>query len=127
MTWRDEFDAVGVRLEYGDVADVGRSRLNDYLKVDKDREAPRLHVHNRCPVTIKQLQRYVWDDWRGGGENRGLKQTPKDKEDDMPTLLKYLMNFEPSFQRLMGMGQIIRTRGKGQDKMPGPQIWGRAQ
>ena len=34
---RDEFDAVGLHLELGNTSDVGRSRLNDYLKVDPDR------------------------------------------------------------------------------------------
>lgn len=111
VTWRDEFDAAGLALELGNTSDVGRSRVNDYLKVDPDRLSPRIHVHPRCQETIKQILRYVWDDYRHV-DDRDLKQKPKDKNDDFPTLLKYLLNYEPNYNMLMHGAPIIKTRGK---------------
>ena len=112
ITWRDEFDAVGLHLELGNTSDVGRSRLNDYLKVDPDRLMPRIHIHPRCQEAIKQILRYVWDDYRHVAD-RDMKQKPKDKNDDFPTLLKYLMNYEPDYNMLLNGAPVIKTRGKG--------------
>ena len=109
VTWRDEFDAVGLGIDYGDTSDVGRSRLNDYLKVDPDTRRPRIHIHSRCATTIMQLSRYVWSDFKQHLD-RDQKQVPKDKNDDFPTLLKYLMNYEPSHRDLVGGHQVLRTR-----------------
>jgi hypothetical protein len=110
VTWQDEFSDCGLNMDLGDTSDVGRSRLNDYLKVDPDRKSPRIHIHSRCTQTIRQLQRYVWDDYRNVAD-RAMKQVPKDKEDDFPTLLKYLLNSEPSYDILTRGAQVIRTRG----------------
>lgn len=122
VSWRDEFDAVGLMCDFADDSDVGRSRLNDYLKVDPDRRKPRVHVHPRCVETIKQIKRYVWEDWKHTVD-RGQKQTPKDKDDDMPTLLKYLMNFEPRFEALARGDTVIHTRGR--EPTPEAREWPR--
>ena len=45
------------------------------------------------------MKRYVWDEHKRGLE-KDLKQKPREKNDDYPTLLKYLLNFEPTFQFL---------------------------
>lgn len=110
-TWRDEFDGVGLHMELGDTSDVGRGRLNDYLKVDIDRQAPRIHIHPRCVETIKQILRYVWDDYRHV-DDRDVKQKPKDKNDDFPTLLKYLLNYQPEYGMLVNGAKVIKTRGR---------------
>ena len=109
ITWQDEFAAAGLYVDTGDDSDVGRGRLNEYFKVDPDRESPRIHIHPRCTLLVRQLQRYVWDDYRHITD-RDQKQTPKPKEDDMPTLLKYLMNADPCYDVLRTGGQVIRTR-----------------
>ncbi len=57
------------------------------------------------------MKRYVWDDFRRNTD-RDQKQLPKDKHDDYPTLLKYLMNFEPSFAWLRDGAPVISRRGK---------------
>jgi len=111
VTWRDEFDAAGLNVELGNTSDVGRGRLNDRLKVDPDTRHPRIHFHPRCVETIKQILRYVWADYRHV-DDRDLKQTPKDKNDDFPTLLKYLLNYEPNYHMLLNGAPVIRTRGK---------------
>ncbi len=110
VTWQDEFGAVGVRLELSDVSDVGRGRINDMLKLDPDRDGPRIHFHPRCALAIRQMLRYVWDEYRQQ-EGRDLKQTAKEKDDDYPTLLKYLANADPRFGYLMHGAPVIKTRG----------------
>ena len=109
VTWRDEFDAVGLYLDLSDVSDVGRGRLNDYLRMDPDNLRPRIHIHPRCTNCIRQLKRYIWDDFIRP-EGKDLKQMPKTKEDDFPTLLKYLLNTEPTYEALQGGAGVIRTR-----------------
>lgn len=109
VTWQDEFDAVGLRLDLADDSDVGRGRINEYLKPDRDRLQPRLHIHERCHNTIHQMGRYVWDEFKHR-ETRDLKQQPKDKYSDYPSCLRYLMNSEPTFRMLHGGAQIIQTR-----------------
>ncbi len=111
VCWQDEFSEVGLRIDLGDDSDVGRARLNDYFKVDPDRRQPRIHIHPRCNTTIRQLLRYCWDDYRHV-DDRAQKQLPKDKDDDFPTLLKYLMNSLPSYQNLIVGPQVLRTRKK---------------
>ncbi len=111
IRWEDEFALVGLAINLGDTSDTGRTRLNEYLKPDPDRLGPRIHIHPRCDKLIKQLKRYVWGEYKQHVD-RDVKQTPKEKDDDGPTLLKYLMNYGPTFRLLRGGPQIIRTRGK---------------
>jgi hypothetical protein len=54
------------------------------------------------------MKRYVWADHKKGLD-RDQKQVPKDKNDDYPTLLKYLANHEPSFRMLQDAGQVIHA------------------
>lgn len=110
-TWQDEFLDGGMFFDLGDDSDVGRSRVNDYFKPDRTRWGPRLHIHPRCATTIMQLKRYVWDEYKRGME-KDQKQKPRDKHDDFPTLLKYLMNTSPTFAGLRGMGQVIHAGGR---------------
>jgi hypothetical protein len=111
-TWQGEFQAAGVSCELADDSSVGRTRLNQYLKPDERRHQPRIHIHTRCQQTISQIKRYVWDDYKRAME-KGQKQVPKDKNDDFPTLLKYVMNYDPSFAALRSMGTVFnRATGK---------------
>ena len=108
-TWRDEFDRVGLRLDRSDSSDVGRARVNNALRVDQDRMKPRLHFHPRCAMPIRQMQRFVWDDFVRP-EKHDLKQKPKEKEDDYPALLRYFANSNPSFERMAHGAPVLRTR-----------------
>ena len=98
VNWRDEFDQAGLVCSLADDSHVGRERLNQYFKPDAGRWQPRIHIHRRCAKTIQQLKRHVWQDRKLGSE-RALLQVPKDKDDDYPSMLKYLMNESPSFAR----------------------------
>ena len=119
ISWQDEFRSAGLGCDLADDSDVGRKRLNGYLRPDRATRRPRFHVHPRCKDTIYQINRYVWDDFKRGME-KDLKQTPKAKYDDYPTLLKYCLNSEPQFNlfapifRRPGIeGGRVKTKGLG--------------
>ena len=110
ITWQDEFEMSGLPCELSDDSGVGRQTINERLKPDPDTYMPRLHIHERCRATIYQMKRYCWDEHRLNNE-KDLKQTPKNKHDDYPTLLKYCVNYKPEFRALSPDGYpIIRTR-----------------
>ena len=52
VTWRDEFDNAGLYCDLADDSDVGRQRINEYLKPEQTRDQPRIHVHHTCKNTI---------------------------------------------------------------------------
>ena len=109
IEWRDEFAAAGLNFEMADKSEVGRSRVNEYLKPDPHTRRPRLIFHQRCAMAIQQMKRFVWDDFRRK-EGRDQKQTPKPAHDDYPAMLRYLMNAAPEFNSLSRGATIIRTR-----------------
>ncbi len=111
VTWQDEFDAAGLTCDLADDSSVGRQRLNEYLKPNEHTKRPRIHVHSRCVNTIWQLKRYVWADYRKSLD-KDLKQFPRDKNDDYPTMLKYVMNFEPRFDFLHYGAPVITRPGR---------------
>ena len=111
VTWQDEFADAGLNCDLADDSGVGRQRLNQYLKPDEATGRPRLHVHSRCVVTNSQMKRFAWDEFRFAA-NRDTKQVPKDKYSDYPTLLKYLMNFEPTFHFLKHGAPTLGRPGK---------------
>ena len=110
LTWVDEFRAAGLNLDLAQDSEVGRSRINTMLKPDIDTLQPRLFVHSRCRDTIYQIQRYVWDNF-STRTDRDVKQVPKDKYSDFPTLLKYLANAEPDFRSLKGSAPVLHRPG----------------
>jgi len=115
ITWQDEFDSAGLFYELADDTDVGRARVNEFLKPDDRTRRPRLHVHERCIDTNFQMKRYVWDEHKFAAE-KAVKQKPRERYDDFPTMLKYLMNFSPRFDWLKGGAPVIMhggTRRKG--------------
>lgn len=109
VTWQEEFDEAGVRCDLASDSDVGRSRINLYLMPDKNTLEPRISIHQRCPDTIRQMKRYVWADYRQSLE-KAQKQVPQDKEDDFPTLWKYLLNSDPRYRFLKDGPQITGGR-----------------
>lgn len=109
-TWQGEFADAGFPAELADDSSAGRTRLNTFLKPDERTMRPRIHIHPRCERTIWQLKRYVWDDYKRSME-KDQKQTPKPKEDDFPAILKYIMNYAPSFSTLKGMGTVHHRAG----------------
>lgn len=94
LTWQMEFDNVGLHFDLGSDSDVGRSRLNDFLKPDPKFLRPRFRLDPACADASAQMKRYVWDENKIAG-NKDVKQVPLQKNDDYPTLFKYLMNRMP--------------------------------
>lgn len=111
ISWQDEFSLSGLHCDLADDSDVGRSRINEYLKPDKATKRPRITIHPRCKNTIFQMKRYAWDEHRSSLE-KDLKQKAKMKYDDYPTMLKYLQNYEPTFRMLLTGGPVIVRHGK---------------
>ena len=111
VTWQDEFASAGLHCELASDVDVGRARLNTMLKPDRDTLRPRCHVHSRCRDTIYQLNRYSWANY-SKNVDRDPKQTPKDRNDDFPTLLKYLANADPVFNFLRGGAGVFGRPGQ---------------
>ena len=110
ITWQDEFDAAGLYTDLADDSAVGRKRIDEYLKPDPNTLKPRILWSTRCPKSIQQMKRYVWDDYKAALE-KDQKQTPKTKDDDFPTLAKYLLNTEPSFSTALHGAPVIRRFG----------------
>ena len=110
VTWQDEISGAGLYCDLADDSDVGRARLNEYMRPDPATYKPRFHVRTTCKNTIHQIKRYVWADHKRSLE-KSQKQQPKDKYDDYPTLLKYLMNSDPTFGFLREGPRVIHTRG----------------
>jgi hypothetical protein len=107
ITWQDEFAAVGLNMALSDDSDVGRARINEMLRPDSRTLRPRLLISSRCQRTIFQMKRYVWDNFRRADE-RDVKQTPKRKNDDYPTLLKYFANASFTFGGLYQGAPVVR-------------------
>ena len=107
VTWQDEFDSVGLRCDLADDSRVGIARVNEWLKPDENTMKPRMHIHERCNNTIFQFGRYVWDEFRRSTE-KDMRQTPRTKNDDYPTLWKYLANSDPSFAMLRDGPRRVR-------------------
>ena len=117
VTVADEFAAVGLRCNdrVSDDFALGRMRIIDRLKPDPRTKSPRFHVWNTCPRTNYQFKRFVWDEWRRySGSDKDPKQKPREKNDDYPTLIKYLANLSPIYAGLkMGGTPIVRTGRRG--------------
>jgi hypothetical protein len=111
QTWQDEFSDVGLRCDLADDFMGGRKRINTYLEPDPRTYDVRLHIHrDRCSTVVSQMLRYCWQDYKKTLE-RDQMQKPRDKNDDYPTLLKYLLNSNPEFTTLrMGSPIISRRR-----------------
>lgn len=114
VTWQDEFDRAGLVTDLADDSEVGRARVNEMLRPDPRTRSPRIHVHPSCETLIHQMKRYVWDDYKQSLE-KDQKQRPKTKNDDFPTILKYLANMEPTFSFLHGGPRIVRRMGRNRD------------
>ena len=111
ITWQDEFTEAQIFCDLADDSDVGRGRVNEYLRPDQYRLMPRLHVHQRCQVMIYQMKRYSWDEHKLRVD-RDVKQKPRQKYDDFPTMLKYLLNYDPRFTWLYHGAPVIQRTGK---------------
>lgn len=115
-TWLEAFARAQLNIDLADDGDVGRAKLNEYLRPDPRTRRPRIRWHVRCAPAIGQMKRFVWGEYKRGDE-RDVKQVPKDKHDDYPALCRYLMNLGPEFAGLTGQMPVItmghRRKGYG--------------
>lgn len=102
-TWQDSFERAGLSFDLADDGGVGRQAIDDYLKPDSFTNKPRIQVHERCIKTIQQMKRYSWEDHKKTLE-KDQKQKTKAKNDDYPTLWKYILNSQPDFRGLKALG-----------------------
>lgn len=112
---RDAFDEVGIRCALADDnRDTARARFRSYLKPDPRTKEPRFHLFNTCPRTDWQLRHYIWDEHATAATaaKKDPKPTPREKEDDFPCMIGYLMNDNPSYAALQGARSVLRHPGR---------------
>ena len=127
MSWQDEFSDCGLRCDLADDHGSGRKRLDTYLKPDSRTWDVRLHINrDRCPSTVSQMLRYCWQDYKKSAEKDQM-QKPRDKYDDYPTLLKYLLNSSPEFSVLRMGSPIISRRAANVKSRENPNYRGSRQ
>ena len=110
VTWQMEFDTVGLHFDLADDSDVGRARLNTLLKADAYFRRPRFRISSECKTSIFQMKRYVWAD-HAKADRVDIKQTPLQKNDDFPTMFKYLLNRLPDSVEIVNPAIHRQHRG----------------
>lgn len=59
---------------------------------------PELYIFDTCRTTIKQVDEYVWQEWKGAtADGKKKNPSPRDKDDHMPENLHRLLIHEPKF------------------------------
>jgi len=81
---------------------AGIKRLEDAFDYEmrggKFIKEPEIYIFDSCPVTIKQLEEYVWAEYKGASaDDREKSGRPKDKNDHMPENMHRLILHEPKF------------------------------
>src|SRR3990167_5390463 len=81
---------------------AGIKRTNDALDYETKEgqmfRPPELFIFDTCPITIKQMEEYVWADYKGSSKDEKQPMgRPKDINDHMPENLHRLLLHEPSF------------------------------
>lgn len=115
VTVRDKLDQVGIRCALADSNfDAGMIMLRDRLKPDNRTRRPRFHIFNTCPVSNRQFLKYTWKEHvtARAAEVNDQKAVPIDKNDDLPTLARYLGAMNPSYAGLQMGASRFRPRGE---------------
>ncbi len=81
---------------------AGIKRLEDafdyQLVSGKFVKEPEIYIFDSCVTTIKQLEEYVWAEYKGtAADDKKQSGRPKDKNDHMPENLHRLVLHEPKF------------------------------
>ena len=78
-------------------------------------KSPELMIMDNCPVTIKQLEEYVWAEYKGiSADDKEKSGRPKDKNDHMPENLHRLLLHNCRF-----VPYQLRDRNRGLPKSSG--------
>lgn len=81
---------------------AGIKRTNDAfdytMSEGKMIDPPELYIFENCPVTIKQLEEYVWQEYKGATkDDKKASSRPRDKDDHQPENLHRLLLHEPTY------------------------------
>ena len=81
---------------------AGIKRTNDALDYEMKENSfvrePELYIFDTCPVTIKQLEEYTWQENKGKSKDeKQASGKPRDRNDHMPENLHRLLLTEPEF------------------------------
>lgn len=91
-TPEDEFDELGIYFD----TTVDDKLENGHMVVRAALHGERLFFLNNCMNTIKAMENYVWDEFRGRGE-RAPKEKPKDGFKDFADLVRYACMSDPHY------------------------------
>lgn len=70
--------------------------LNYQMQNGQMIQPPELYIFDTCPVAIKQLDEYVWGEWRGrSADEKQPKAKPRDRDDHQVENLHRLLLHEP--------------------------------
>lgn len=111
LTLVNEFAQHGVYfgVDANDDVTLGHLAVKEKLSWDKTKpfsttNCPKLYfIQERTRECVRQLQSYVWDDWRGVSKGaRSEKETVKDVNKDMPDCVRYLIIKDPQWYPMEG-------------------------
>jgi len=103
---------------------AGIKRTNDALSYveanGKMVKGPELYIFDTCPVTIKQLDEYVWAEWKGPSkDDKQPRARPKDVNDHQVENLHRLLLSEPVFtHKIVSIGNERLANTSGQPMSP---------
>ena len=90
-----------------DDVELGHMIVRDYLHYDRNKPVtamnqPKLDFNREnCPVTIKSMRNYQYDEWAGKTKNkRDMKEEVQDKDSDGADTVRYLLVGKPRFRVL---------------------------
>lgn len=73
-------------------------------------QEPEVYIFNTCPITIKQLEEYVWQEYQGKtADGKKKNPNPVDKNDHMPENLHRLLLHEPRHIPRMGRSGALQN------------------
>jgi hypothetical protein len=102
-TFAEELEKYGLYFAGGAKdLNAGIKRTDDALDYEVVGErmvrSPELIVFDTCITTIKQMESYVWGEWKGAGKDEKKPSgKPRDKDDHMPENLHRLLLLEPEY------------------------------
>ena len=99
----------------------GIKRTNDaldYQEVNGDMlRPPEIYFFDTVPIMIKQLDEYVWQEWKGASkDNKKKNPNPRDINDHQPENLHRLLLSEPIF--VQPQAQQMRSKPTGGSGQP---------
>lgn len=112
-TMRRAYDEQDIRCDLSnDDMNVGIQTVNDALKPDRATRRPRLSIFNTCPRTIYSMGRWLWDEHKSGND-RELKEKPRDRHKDLCDVVRYALMERPTFDGYVRGGGVYKHDGRG--------------